>query len=111
MKKIILFSIFLLIGLAGSQIIPSTLNPEAFGKLKSFFDAMLYICLAFIMINVGREFGATAGIVFIALGYGLGGPLLAISLLTILTNLILTGFFVVLVKHLALKAETTATTR
>jgi hypothetical protein len=46
-----------------------------------------------------------AGIVFIALGYGLGGPLLAISLLTILTNLILTGFFVVLVKHLALKAE------
>jgi hypothetical protein len=47
-----------------------------------------------------------AGIVFIALGYGLGGPLLAIALLTILTNLILTGFFVVLVKHLALKAET-----
>jgi Kef-type K+ transport system membrane component KefB len=46
-----------------------------------------------------------AGIVFIALGYGLGGPLLAISLLTILTNLILTGFFVVIVKHLALKAE------
>ena len=46
-----------------------------------------------------------AGIVFIALGYGLGGPLLAISLLTILTNLILTGFFVVLVKRLALKAE------
>jgi hypothetical protein len=46
-----------------------------------------------------------AGIVFIALGYGLGGPLLAISLLTILTNLILTGFFVVLVKHLTLKAE------
>ena len=46
-----------------------------------------------------------AGIVFIALGYGIGGPLLAISLLTILTNLILTGFFVVIVKTLALKAE------
>ena len=46
-----------------------------------------------------------AGIVFIALGYGLGGPLLAISLLTILTNLILTGFFVIIVKKLALKAE------
>ena len=46
-----------------------------------------------------------AGIVFIALGYGLGGPLLAISLLTILTNLILTGFFVVIVKSLALKVE------
>ena len=43
--------------------------------------------------------------IFIALGYGLGDPLLAISLLTILTNLILTGFFVVIVKYLALKAE------
>ena len=46
-----------------------------------------------------------AGIVFIALGYGLGGPLLAISLLTILTNLILTGFFVIIVKKLALSAN------
>ena len=56
MRKIILFSIFLIIGLIGSQTIPSHLNPEAFEKLKFFFDAMLYICLAFIMINVGREF-------------------------------------------------------
>ena len=56
MKKIILFSIFLIIGLIGSQTIPTFLNPEAFGILKSFFDVMLYICLAFIMINVGREF-------------------------------------------------------
>ena len=56
MKKIILFSIFLIIGLIGSQTIPSYLEPEAFGTLKFFFDAMLYICLAFIMINVGREF-------------------------------------------------------
>ena len=46
-----------------------------------------------------------AGIVFIALGYGIGGPLLAISLLTILANLILTGFFVVIVKMLAVKAS------
>ena len=46
-----------------------------------------------------------AGIVFIALGYGLGGPLLAIALLTILTNLILTGFFVIIVKKLALSAN------
>ena len=46
-----------------------------------------------------------AGIVFIALGYGLGGPLLAISLLTILTNLMLTGFFVVIVKALTMKAD------
>lgn len=44
-----------------------------------------------------------AGIIFVSLGYGLGGPLLAISLLTILTNLILTGGFVIIVKRLAQK--------
>ena len=46
-----------------------------------------------------------AGIIFVSIGYGLGGPMLAISLLTILSNLILTGGFVVIVKRLALKAE------
>ena len=46
-----------------------------------------------------------AGIIFVSIGYGLGGPLLAISLLTILSNLILTGGFVIIVKRLALKAE------
>ena len=56
MKKIILFSLFLIIGLIGSQIIPSCVNPEAFETLKFLFDGMLYICLAYIMINVGREF-------------------------------------------------------
>ena len=56
MRKIILFSIFLIIGLIGSQTIPTYMSPDAFEYLKSFFDAMLYICLAFIMINVGREF-------------------------------------------------------
>ena len=44
-----------------------------------------------------------AGIIFIAIGYGLGGPLLIISLLTIVFNLILTGFFVVTVKRMSLK--------
>ena len=56
MRKIVLFSIFLIIGLIGSQTIPAFISPDAFGKLKAFLDAMLYICLAFIMINVGREF-------------------------------------------------------
>jgi hypothetical protein len=46
-----------------------------------------------------------AGIIFVSLGYGLGGPLLAISLLTILSNLILTGGFVIIVKRLVVKAE------
>ena len=56
MKKIFLFSVFLLIGLAGSQFLPVLLGTVTFAHLKPFFDGMLYVCLAFIMINVGREF-------------------------------------------------------
>ena len=41
--------------------------------------------------------------IFIAIGYNLGGPALLISVLTIVLNLILTGGFVMLVKKLALK--------
>lgn len=43
-----------------------------------------------------------AGVIFIALGYNLGGPALVISVLTIVLNLILTGLFVLWVKKLAL---------
>lgn len=43
-----------------------------------------------------------AGVIFIALGYNLGGPALIISVLTIVLNLILTGIFVLWVKKLAL---------
>lgn len=43
-----------------------------------------------------------AGIIFIAIGYNIGGPLLAISVLTLVLNLVLTGFFIVIVKKLAL---------
>ena len=46
-----------------------------------------------------------AGVIFIALGYNIGGPILLISILTLVLNLILTIGFVYLVKHLALKAE------
>lgn len=56
MKKIVLFSLFLLLGLAGSQTLPYLLGAEHFAHLKPFFDGMLYVCLAYIMINVGREF-------------------------------------------------------
>ena len=56
MRKIILFSVFLLIGLAGSQFFPVLLGAETFAHIKPFFDSMLYVCLAYIMINVGREF-------------------------------------------------------
>ena len=45
-----------------------------------------------------------AGVIFIALGYSLGGPALIISVLTLVLNLILTGGFVVWVKRLALRS-------
>lgn len=45
-----------------------------------------------------------AGIIFIALGYNLGGPALVISVLTLVLNLILTGIFVLWVKKLALRS-------
>ena len=48
-----------------------------------------------------------AGVIFIALGYNLGGPALVISVLTIVLNLILTGIFVLWVKKLALRSYTT----
>lgn len=46
-----------------------------------------------------------AGVIFIALGYHIGGPILLISVLTLVLNLILTGGFVVIVKRLALSAS------
>ncbi len=46
-----------------------------------------------------------AGVIFIALGYHIGGPILLISVLTLVLNLILTGGFVLIVKRLALSCE------
>jgi hypothetical protein len=46
-----------------------------------------------------------AGVIFIALGYHIGGPILLISVLTLVLNLILTGIFVVIVKRLALSCQ------
>jgi hypothetical protein len=45
-----------------------------------------------------------AGVIFIAIGYNIGGPLLVISVLTLVLNLVLTGFFIVFVRRLALKS-------
>lgn len=56
MKKIALFSIFLILGLVCSQTLPTALGAVTFAKIKPTFDSLLYVCLAFIMINVGREF-------------------------------------------------------
>ena len=43
-----------------------------------------------------------AGVMFIALGYNIGGAALLISVLTLVLNLILTGGFVLIVKRLAI---------
>lgn len=56
MKKIFLFSAFLILGLVGSQTLPNLMEVEMFGQMRSVLNVMLYICLAYIMINVGREF-------------------------------------------------------
>ncbi len=56
MKKVYIFSVLLVVGLVLSQIIPHALGEEGFAIFKHFSDALLYIALGFIMINVGREF-------------------------------------------------------
>ena len=55
MKKVISFSLMLMAGLVLSQILPMFMG-EAYAELKHMVEVMLGICLAFIMINVGREF-------------------------------------------------------
>ncbi len=55
MKKILLFSFFLVLGLVVSQFLPSMVG-DNYKSVKIISDTFLYVCLAFIMINVGREF-------------------------------------------------------
>ena len=55
MKKVLSFSLFLLVGLVFSQCLPFIAGESMHG-IKVTADIVLYICLAFIMINVGREF-------------------------------------------------------
>ena len=56
MKKIISFSLMLMVGLALSQVLPNYLGEAPYKELHSMVEVALGICLAFIMINVGREF-------------------------------------------------------
>ena len=55
MRKVLSFSLFLMLGLVASQLLPGTLG-TAFPGFKATTDTLLYVCLGFIMINVGREF-------------------------------------------------------
>ena len=44
-----------MLGLIVSQMLPGTLG-AGYAAFKKCSDTLLYICLGFIMINVGREF-------------------------------------------------------
>ncbi len=56
MKKVLSFSLCLIIGLIASQLLPNTMGDGYYTMKNVVATPMLYICLAFIMINVGREF-------------------------------------------------------
>ena len=55
MRKVLSFSLFLMAGLLASQLLPGLLG-DRYAAFKTGSDTLLYVCLAFIMINVGREF-------------------------------------------------------
>jgi hypothetical protein len=55
MRKVLSFSVFLMIGLLVSQFLPGVVG-DGYATIKSVSNVFLYICLGFIMINVGREF-------------------------------------------------------
>lgn len=55
MKKVIWFSVFLLTGLILSQILPDVFG-ENYYVLQKAFNITMFTALAYIMINVGREF-------------------------------------------------------
>ena len=55
MRKVLSFSLFLMAGLVASQLLPGALG-AGYGPFKAATDTLLYVCLGFIMINVGREF-------------------------------------------------------
>ena len=55
MRKVLSFSVFLMMGLLLSQFLPAMAG-EDYGAVKTIANILLYVCLSFIMINVGREF-------------------------------------------------------
>ena len=75
------------------------LTPMLFYRDRSFKERLALSVGMFTRGEVG------AGVIFIALGYSIGGPILLISVLTLVFNLILTGGFVLIVKRLALSCS------
>ncbi|MCD8094093.1 MAG: cation:proton antiporter [Bacteroides sp.] len=55
MRKVLSFSVFLMVGLVLSQYLPVWAG-ASYDAVKAASNVLLYVCLGFIMINVGREF-------------------------------------------------------
>lgn len=55
MKKVAVFSMLLILGLIGSQILPALLG-EGYFQVSKVISILTFIALAFIMIHVGYEF-------------------------------------------------------
>ena len=55
MKKVALFSVLLIVGLSLSQFLPAMVG-DAYGPVLHVIRMLTMMALAFIMINVGREF-------------------------------------------------------
>jgi Kef-type K+ transport system membrane component KefB len=55
MRKVFLFSVLLVAGLAGSQLLP-VVAPEAFAGSETVRRWLTTICLGFLMVHVGYEF-------------------------------------------------------
>ena len=49
MRKVLSFSLFLMLGLVASQLLPGALG-TAYPGFKATADTLLYVCLGFIMI-------------------------------------------------------------
>ena len=56
MKKVLSFSAMLMMGLLLSQLMPELLTETCYEHTRHGIEILLGVCLAFIMINVGREF-------------------------------------------------------
>ena len=56
MRKVLSFSVFLVAGLVLSQSLSVLVGTEGIGAVRTVANILLYVCLSFIMINVGREF-------------------------------------------------------
>ena len=56
MRKILLYSLSLVFGLILSQLAPGVIKGESYELFNSVLTSLMYVCLAFVMINVGREF-------------------------------------------------------